>query len=565
MATLRRTVHASSSNVAAAGNSSSKEGGHDGTRVSNDSSSRTLANILPYIVLGGLFGLFLTHYVISDTSNTNTIPNPNRNRGLDLMGKGGGASKSSTLGSDGIILKDPPESSATTSTSISPPPLPPLPPYEPKGKEQLEQEAAEKEKKRKITAIALTDQDLFTVPVHRECKVFEGKFHNTGKKGGHGTIKYRDRTQKDWYEKGCKQWGLTGEWSQRDRKIYYSFMFADEAEILNVVLHEIYPVVDVIIILECTTTWQGEKKPLFFPKLNQSMETFKPYADKIRYIPYDFEDPRTADFLSRCMSEELAGPNWPPGIMQCRWIRQWGARDYLVHGAKDIRPHDVFIVADLDELLAREYLRALHHCDVYPEGVEGGENKCGRMGVFTFGHKYYFDCTVDRPHGHYHPNLVLGRCLNVIGAEELKRWWGEPKKYFPKPEGLLDSKMSGPGGWHMHSFLSTARVLWKWFSRSGRSAREHRGKWDNRWDQEDLVTIRKQREKCDEQKTFLSFDSEACEPLPHLIREHPADWAHFIRYVPDEKIPDLYGLQPWYHERLLQKRDDSAGKFDGKW
>eukprot|EP00466_Bigelowiella_natans_P010015 jgi/Bigna1/90318/estExt_fgenesh1_pg.C_670055 len=513
------------------------------TSSSTHQQPRALSSTLLRVVLGVLLGAFLGHLLLRTPPQMIRPPSPSNNRRQQQH------------------PVKPPKIDAAADPSIAQPPS--LPPFEPKQKEtHLE---VEKEKMRKITSLALDDKELFTVPAHRSCKNPEGVFHYNGKKGGHGTIGYRDGTQKEWYKEGCSQWGLTGNWERRNRRIYYSFMFADEAEILNVVLHEIYPVVDVIIILECTTTWQGEKKPLFFPKLNQTSKSFKPFIDKIRYIPYTFDDPRTKGFLSRCMTEELAGKNWPPGMMQCRWIRQWGARDHLAVAAHDMRDHDVFVVADLDELLAREFLRAIHHCDVYPEGVPDAGDKCGRVGVFTFGHKYYFDCTVDRPHGHYHPNLALGRCLKVFGAEELKRWWGEPKKYWPKPEGLLETKMVGPGGWHLHSFLSTARVLWKWFSRSGRSAREHKGVWDNRWDQSDLDTIRNQRESCNEQKAFLSFDSEACQPLPHLIREHPADWAHYIRYVPDDQIPDEFGLQPWYHKRLLQKYDDSAGKFRGKW
>mmetsp|Transcript_7203 Transcript_7203/g.13806 ORF Transcript_7203/g.13806 Transcript_7203/m.13806 type:complete len:534 (+) Transcript_7203:36-1637(+) len=400
----------------------------------------------------------------------------------------------------------------------------------------------------------------FTIPPHPSCPAHSGTFpKRNNARGGEKTVAYRDRSQRRWYEDGCDQWGLTGTWGDRDRKIYYGFMFADEAEILTVVLHEIYPVVDVIIILECTRTWQGEKKPLFFPKINQT-SILRPYLDKIRYMPYDFDDDRTKNFVSRCMDEELAGPNWPPGMMQCRWIRQWGARDRLAAGAHDIRDHDAFIVADLDELLAREFVRALRYCDVFPEGAPEGTppDACGRMGVFTYGHKYYFDCTVDRPHGHYHPNIGLGRCVKIYGTEELKRWWGEPKKYWPKPPGLLDTKMAGPGGWHMHSFLSTARVLWKWFSRSGRSAREHRGKWDSRWDDSDLKEIRSQRRACDEQDVFLMFDSEHCEPLPHIVREDPERWAHYIRYVPDADLPDPFQLEEWYHTRLEEKKDNDS-------
>ena len=52
----------------------------------------------------------------------------------------------------------------------------------------------------------------------------------------------------------------------------------------------------------------------------------------------------------------------------------------------DIRPQDVFVVADLDELLSREFLAALKHCEVHPEMEQPGGG-CSKVVALTFGHK----------------------------------------------------------------------------------------------------------------------------------------------------------------------------------
>ena len=337
-----------------------------------------------------------------------------------------------------------------------------------------------------------------------------------------------------------------------DRRIYYAFPFGGELEILHITLEEIYPEVDFIILLEATVTWRGDPKPVVFPKLNQS--TNARYWDKIRYIRYSFEDPVMADRLSRCMTERVSGVK-PVGATECRWLRQWGARDHLVtKGAYDIRDNDVFLIADLDELVSRRFLRALKHCYIWPDDpeVKVPESKCSRAGLHTFGHKYHFGCTINKKFGHFHPDLSLGRCLPTFGGEELRRFWGLNKKYFrkPPPDLLQDPKYIGPAGWHMHGFLSNSQVLWKWFSRSG-SELNSKGTWT----QKDLDEIKDKRRLCNEAKGFFPFDALGCEPLPALVANNPQDWQHMIKYVDDVERPDPFGVEQWYRDELIKRRD----------
>jgi hypothetical protein len=142
--------------------------------------------------------------------------------------------------------------------------------------------------------------------------------------------------------------------------------------------------------------------------------------------------------------------------------------------------------SDLDEIPSREFVTALKHCDVLPKvkpsrvggslhngaavvarrtstyssGFTWGAARvahihsvatdcwgafahtnthqveadpsadCSKLVVLTFGHKYYFDCSVLKPAGHYHPDVTYGRCVDKYTTEELRLGWGdwEPAK-----------------------------------------------------------------------------------------------------------------------------------------
>ncbi|GAB5369142.1 hypothetical protein AAMO2058_001380200 [Amorphochlora amoebiformis] len=378
---------------------------------------------------------------------------------------------------------------------------------------------------------------------------FKARFYGDEKRFqtiGDQIIKKRANYLRTWYDKGCQHWDLDGVWAKRDRKIYYTFLLGGEMELLSIVLEEIYPVVDYIVIVECTQTWRGDRKPLFFPSRNS---TFRKYMDKIHYFTYGFHQLEMGDRIKDCMEKDMVG-SYRKGPEQCRWMRQWSARDYLAKMANEIekgglKERDVLVMADLDELLAREFLKAVKHCDVWPEHQEG---KCARVGVETFPHRYYFGCTIAKSFGHPHPDMVIGRCLDVFGGEEIRRNFGDRKVYKPKPNNLVKTKIVGPGGWHMHSFLSSTQVFWKQFSRAGPG----RDVWTKN-DTKQIEMINRRRESCRDGDQFFTMNARACQPIPHLIKDNPKVWKHYLEYVDDGELPDYFNTEPHFRKTLLDK------------
>jgi len=371
-------------------------------------------------------------------------------------------------------------------------------------------------------------------------------------------MNFRQKQKETWHDKSCQRWKLSGEWRPRDRKIYYASLVDNELALLTILLEEIYDVVDHIILQEAEMSWRYQKKPKFFTKYKNSH--FKRYESKIRHMVYDFDllanvskgiCPKTSD--PNIPKQGMLGDSFGPTNRDttCPWWQQWYARNNLQTGAHDIGPDDIFIVADLDEIVSREFLVALKHCDVLPEVPADYplSGKCQKLGVFTFGHKYYFDCSVLKEAGHFHPDLTVGRCLREYGPEELRLHFGDnhpvkPRYYatvkgypmpplYKTPPNFLDPKMVGPAGWHLHSFASTAHSMYKFFTRAGKHI--------SSFDQTMLDTVKSKRAQCDERTAFFKFDALACQPLPHAIQENPQSWRHLLQYMEDEELPDEFG------------------------
>ena len=112
------------------------------------------------------------------------------------------------------------------------------------------------------------------------------------------------------------------EWPQP--RIFYGITFGYELEVLTMLLSEIYPVVDFVIIVESTVTYTGMKKDLNFEK-NKKMLT--PYLDKIRHVVMTPED---------CLALEcnIHQPYEP-------WSHEHSQRKSIARGLYDAEPDDI--------------------------------------------------------------------------------------------------------------------------------------------------------------------------------------------------------------------------------
>jgi beta-1,4-mannosyl-glycoprotein beta-1,4-N-acetylglucosaminyltransferase len=106
-------------------------------------------------------------------------------------------------------------------------------------------------------------------------------------------------------------------------RIYDCFCFFNEADLLQLRLETLSPLVDVFVLVESTRTFTGIAKPLYY-----NPERFGDYSKKIRHVivdefPFDFSDP---------------------------WRVERYQRNAIAQGIRDAAPSDWIMVGDVDEI-----------------------------------------------------------------------------------------------------------------------------------------------------------------------------------------------------------------------
>lgn len=134
------------------------------------------------------------------------------------------------------------------------------------------------------------------------------------------------------------------------RRIFDSFCFAGELDLLECRLTELYEVVHAFVIVESNLTYSGHPKPLHFA---ENAGRFAPWQDKIRYV------------IATCEP----GPS--PAIResaqrQAAWdgLEDFAGEDILIHGDADEIPHPgdlAYLAGDEDEAWRARKIMHRHH------------------------------------------------------------------------------------------------------------------------------------------------------------------------------------------------------------
>lgn len=120
-------------------------------------------------------------------------------------------------------------------------------------------------------------------------------------------------------------------------KIYDSFIFFNELDLLEIRLHELDPVVDRFVLVEGSQTFVGANKPSHF-LLNR--DRYAAYLPKITHI-------LVAD--------------WPD--TGDAWQREFHQRDAQMRGCDDLCDDDIVLFSDVDEIPSREAVAGLRGHD----------------------------------------------------------------------------------------------------------------------------------------------------------------------------------------------------------
>lgn len=136
--------------------------------------------------------------------------------------------------------------------------------------------------------------------------------------------------------------------------IYDCVPFFNELEVLDIRLHELDPVVDFFVIVEATTTYQGNSKPLIF---KENQERFTQFLPKIRYFGFNFP----TDLEAQCRTGLYAGDaevHKPGSGLDMNWARERYQHNYIMTGLTDCKEDDTILLCDLDEIPSADSVRA---------------------------------------------------------------------------------------------------------------------------------------------------------------------------------------------------------------
>lgn len=156
---------------------------------------------------------------------------------------------------------------------------------------------------------------------------------------------------------------FTGKRLAKRRKVAHFFLFAFEVDVLDIMFHEEWDVVDVFFLVESIFAHKkGVSKPLIWERLKT--------------------DPRFAWTLSKVVHIVLDHPRMVESLqLESNWGRESGATKAAMHAVFEWNQHappaerltddDIFISGNVDEVLSRENLYKLSWCEWKTEVISG--------------------------------------------------------------------------------------------------------------------------------------------------------------------------------------------------
>ncbi len=199
--------------------------------------------------------------------------------------------------------------------------------------------------------------------------------------------------------------------------IYDCFPFFNELELLEIRLNELYDHVDKFVIVEATTTFRGDRKPLYFKK---NKHLFEKFNDKIIHIVVSdrpYQDCWQADFYQR---------------------------DQIIRGLIDCQPDDIIIISDADEIVRPSTIQKI---------VDELQNKkvpavkCPLEYYF-----YFFNTWYNRPGNENNTVATTYRYLRTTSPNQIR--WAQRRND-------LGFSIIPNAGWHFSYMGGIERVAYK--------------------------------------------------------------------------------------------------------
>lgn len=227
-------------------------------------------------------------------------------------------------------------------------------------------------------------------------------------------------------------------------KIYDTFIFSNELDLLDLRLNTLNDYVDKFVIIESNITFSGKPKSLYF---QENKDYFNKFKNKIIHIIVDdsptiynkeilFDDPKNENEIlkNKIYSNLSSVKDWNRNNII--WGREHYQRESILLGLQTCDDDDIILISDVDEFPHPESL-----CEL----IEMNQND-----IFEFRHKFFY----------YKLNLLKSEY--IIGTKSVKYKLLKNNSIYTirKNHGLV-TKIINKNGWHLSFMGGSDRIKTK--------------------------------------------------------------------------------------------------------
>ncbi len=237
----------------------------------------------------------------------------------------------------------------------------------------------------------------------------------------------------------------------KTRKIYDSFLFFNELDLLEIRLNLLNDVVDHFIISESDVTFSGKEKPLYFEDNKKRFEKFLPKIihQVVRDTPDDFQNlPFCKENLENPEVEQTNkvltflkdAKNFPKD--EKHWGRDFYQREILHRAMRNLNDEDIVIFSDIDEI-------------PNPVTLKDILQRFPIDSIFTMRQKEYnYFINLYRNDGWMGPRVANYKTLKNLSLNKIRA-------IVHGDRTLVDTIDVDNGGWHFTSLGGTEKIIQK--------------------------------------------------------------------------------------------------------
>jgi len=222
----------------------------------------------------------------------------------------------------------------------------------------------------------------------------------------------------------CKRYGYTynAAMAKTPRRLFFGTMIADEHwDVFLAHATEAYDVYHVVALVESNTTHMATPRTMRFhegsPAWKKLMEEKLFGKNTNIFVDYWLEDEKELLEMNRECTQRVS--------IVDRWVKE------------GMTEHDVGIMADIDEVFSRDFLRAAQVCDI-PQFAPGQTCQKPKLVAATISFESSPECIKHKPW--FHPDMVSGQCIEGVGDSTERII---PKRAFKRKYGARTKEYGG--------------------------------------------------------------------------------------------------------------------------